>query len=300
MASRGPRELPATIVGHSVNLLEPAHARALVERVRPTHLLHLAWVTAPGLYSGSSDNPRWAEASAGLVEAFLNAGGRRVVATGSCAEYAWGAQPLREGVAPVRPATPYGLAKETLRAAIASRTEALGRSAAWARIFFLYGPGEHPDRFVASVIRALLRGARASCANGAQIRDYLHVADAGEALAAITASDLTGAINVGSGSGVRMRDLVARIVARLGPLGRQELIDWGTAAAPSPNDVVVADVRRLREELGWSPRIGLDQGIDDAIAWWKGHSPHDADDAHNAHAAHDSQDSQDFHDSHDS
>src|SRR5207245_614301 len=81
------------------------------------------------------------------------------------------------------------LALASLLEAYAGQT---GLSQAWARIFFLYGPREHPKRLVSSVIRSLLRGERARCSHGQQIRDYLHVEDAAGALVALLESEVTG------------------------------------------------------------------------------------------------------------
>ncbi|WP_421021629.1 NAD-dependent epimerase/dehydratase family protein, partial [Klebsiella pneumoniae] len=80
--------------------------------------------------------------------------------------------------------------------AYASQT---GLSATWARLFFMYGPGEHPNRVTSSVILSLLQGKSAQCSHGMQIRDFLHVADVASALVTLLDSDVTGPVNIGSG-----------------------------------------------------------------------------------------------------
>ena len=57
------------------DLLAPGAAAALIESVRPSHLLHLAWETTHGSYWTSPLNERWAEASIALARAFFAAGG---------------------------------------------------------------------------------------------------------------------------------------------------------------------------------------------------------------------------------
>ena len=53
-------------------------------RVRPTHLLHLAWDTTPRVYWTSADNLRWVQTSLDLIQAFVCLGGRRIVFAGTC------------------------------------------------------------------------------------------------------------------------------------------------------------------------------------------------------------------------
>ena len=71
-------------------------------------------------------------------------------------------------------------------------------SSAWGRIFFQFGPYEHPDRLVPSVIRHLLLNQEALCTHGRQIRSFLHVADVGAAFAHLLDSEVQGPVNIGS------------------------------------------------------------------------------------------------------
>src|SRR5581483_9823238 len=148
---------------HAADLLDPGQVADLLAEVRPTHLLHLAWVTTPGAYWASPDNLAWLAASLHLVRQFAACGGRRVVVAGTCAEYDWGYGYCAEGKTPLAPATLYGKCKDALRSVLEGFAAAADLSTAWGRLFYLYGPHEHPDRFVASVIRRLLAGEPAPC-----------------------------------------------------------------------------------------------------------------------------------------
>ena len=61
---------------HRVDLLDPDAPAALIADVRPTHLLHLAWMATPGTYWDSPENDDWVEASMRLLDAFSLHGGR--------------------------------------------------------------------------------------------------------------------------------------------------------------------------------------------------------------------------------
>jgi nucleoside-diphosphate-sugar epimerase len=73
----------------AVDLLDDDSRRSLLETLRPTHLVHLAWHVPPGKYLSSTENVRWVQASLGLLMEFAAAGGQRVVGAGTCAEYSW-------------------------------------------------------------------------------------------------------------------------------------------------------------------------------------------------------------------
>ncbi|HWH12733.1 MAG TPA: NAD(P)-dependent oxidoreductase [Solirubrobacteraceae bacterium] len=258
------------LVPHQADLLDPAAIAELVDRVRPTHLLHLAWYAEPGKFWTSPENDRWVAASRVLLCAFAQAGGRRAVVAGTCAEYDWSAGAVcREGVTPVEPATLYGRAKATLHAETAAYYSEDGMpTLGWGRIFFLYGPAEHPARLVSSVIRALLDGRPAPCSHGRQVRDFLHTADVAAGFAALLdTEDVSGAVNIASGEPVT----IARLVGLVGEAcGRPELIELG--ALPAREDdppLLVADVRRLRDEVGFLPALALADGIAATVDWWR-------------------------------
>jgi UDP-glucose 4-epimerase len=134
----------------------------------------------------------------------------------------------------------------------------------WARLFFLFGPYEPRSRLVPSVITSLLRGETAKCSEGWQERDFLYVCDAASALIALLESDVVGPVNVASGTAIAVRTLVERLVARAGG-GR---VDFGALPTRSDDPFrIVADVTRLRAEVGWTPETGLDAALDASIAF---------------------------------
>jgi nucleoside-diphosphate-sugar epimerase len=142
-----------------------------------------------------------------------------------------------------------------------------GLSSAWGRLFFLYGPYEYEERLVASIIRSILQRQPALCSHGEQLRDFLFVGDAADALVALLDSEVTGAVNIASGVPVRLLDLIEEIAAQL---NRPDLIKLGARPAPQGEPpLIVADVDRLRNEVGWTPQHELVQGLAETISWWK-------------------------------
>ena len=253
---------------HAADLLAPGAAERLCAQVRPTHLLHLAWYTEPGHYWRSPENLRWVEASLALLRAFGGEGGLRVVTAGTCAEYDWAAGArCDERSTPVRPATLYGACKGALATIQRAYAAEAGLSQAWGRLFFLYGPDEHPTRLVASVASALLAGRPAECTSGEQRRDFLHAADAADAFAALLDGEVEGPVNIASGESVPVRHVISRI-ARLA--GNPDLVRLGARPTPAGEPAELgARVERLRDEAGWRPRRSLEDGLAEVVAWWR-------------------------------
>jgi nucleoside-diphosphate-sugar epimerase len=200
---------------HRADVLRAGEVEEVVRAVRPSHALHLAWVTEHGRYWDDPENEAWVGATRRLAEAFLGGGGVRFVFVGSCAQYEWGAaDTLSETTSPRLPATRYGRAKQEAAELIEAVARDGGISSAAALLFFPYGPHEHPDRLIPSVARRVLAGEEAPVSSGTQVRDLLHVGDCGSALACLVDSDVAGSVNVGSGVGHTVAE-IAGSVARL-------------------------------------------------------------------------------------
>ncbi len=249
---------------HEADLLAPGCAAKLIGQVRPDTILHLAWYALPGKFWEARENLDWVRASLELLCAFADSRGRRIVAAGSCAEYGSTAGECLENATPLLPTTLYGASKHALERILHFSSKQTGLVSAWGRIFFLYGPHEHPSRLVAYVVRSLLQGEPALCSEGSQIVDFIHVEDAASAFVALLESEVQGPVNIGSGSPIAVRDVLQEIGRQL---GRAELIRFGSRAASPETDRLWANTQRLQKEVGWLPRYSLSSGITQMIEW---------------------------------
>lgn len=254
------------VTWHAADLLR-GEGEPLVARLRPTTLIHCAWYVEHGRFWTAPENADWVTASLSLARAFAAAGGRRFVGIGSCAEYA--VEPADTMPWPetrrIAPATPYGQAKAACAAGLAAIPDL---STTWARLFLLFGPGEHPDRLVPSIIRALLAGQEAPVASGRPVRDIVSTGYAGRAIAALALSPVTGPVNIGAGQGMAIGDIAGRI----GELcGRPELVTLGRLPdRPGEAPHMVADIDRLQRETGFIEAFALDEALGTALTWWRG------------------------------
>jgi nucleoside-diphosphate-sugar epimerase len=218
------------------------------------------------VYLTSIDNSQWLRSSLQLVELFLESGGQRVVVAGSATEYDWSAGVCSERTTPCRPMTLYGACKHAQYEVLERWSAQGGFSFAEGRLFWSYGPGESPDRLVPAMIRASTSGMPFRLRYPAQVRDYLYVADAGAAFAALLESEVQGAVNIGAGDGVvlsRFADIVGE------ETGHRLFVEPGDDPASDPAPVVLAETTRLARDVGFTPRYRLEQGIRETVAWWK-------------------------------
>lgn len=240
----------------------------LMARVRPTRLLHLAWCAKPGVFWSSPENVQWMEATIHLFREFRKFGGERFVGVGSGAEYRPGSEPCVEDNTRIEPRTLYGAAKAGAWMVISRLAANEGVSAAWARLFQVYGPGEHANRLFPSVASSLQSGQEIRTTSGRQVRDFIHVDDVAAALRALVMSESAhGAFNVGTGEATP----VARAVDILCELtGRGDLVDRGDLGDADDALPLFADISKIASQVGWRPEIDLREGIRRSISEWTG------------------------------
>ena len=261
------------VVVHEVDLLrDQDRFSEIMGEIGASHLLHLAWCVEPGVFWNTRENLDWVGASLALYRAFVAAGGKRIVGAGTCAEYEWSALTttdiLDEVEAVQVPSTLYGRCKlslfEMLREAAALDEVSFG----WGRIFFLYGPGEKRGRLMSDVMAGLLAGETVETTAGTQIRDFMHVADVASAFAALCDCDVDGAVNIASGEARAMADILREIERQVGCKG-DELLKLGARPMPANDPLaIVADVSRLRDEVGFVTQFSIEEGIADSVGYW--------------------------------
>ncbi len=249
-----------TIVG---DLLDSAAMKSVVREAAASHLVHLAWHGDISNRWNSLANLDWAGATLQLVHRFAEEGGKGAVLAGSCAEYDWGGGGSFAEDDDLGPRSLYGQAKAATGVLLTSASQHLGMTLAWARIFFCYGPGESQGRLIGDLVSGLSANRIVECTDGQQLRDFLHTADIGKALATLLDAGAAGAVNVGSGTAVPVARVI-QTVARV--MGKPELIRLGAQPRP-PDDpaCIEAVVTRLTSEFGFKPEIDLETGLENVI-----------------------------------
>jgi dTDP-6-deoxy-L-talose 4-dehydrogenase (NAD+) len=202
-------------------------------------VLHMAWYAEPGAYLQSPLNLDCLRGTLTMAEGCAAAGVRRFVGVGTCFEY-----DTREGYlstrTPLNPASPYAAAKAAaylfLREYLAERKV----SFAWCRLFHLFGEGEDPRRLIPYVRNQLAEGRSVELTSGQQIRDYLDVRQAGAELARQLLGSREGSINICSGEGRSVRQIVECIADEY---GRRDLLSFGVRADNFTDPPVVVGIK---------------------------------------------------------
>jgi nucleoside-diphosphate-sugar epimerase len=174
--------------------------------------------------------------------------------------------PLSEDAA-TRPTTCYAaskLAGEALTAAWAARRAI---PASVLRLSQVYGPADNSRKAVPNFIRAVLRG-QTPCLNGdgSDIRDYVYADDAAEGILQALARRASGVFNISGGDPRPIRDTL-EIILRLAGSGAIP----ATRPGSSPPVNLAPDISRARRELGYAPRVALEEGLRRTIAWFREH-----------------------------
>jgi UDP-glucuronate 4-epimerase len=178
--------------------------------------------------------------------------------------------PTAEDVAP-RPISPYGITKLACEQLAHAIGRGQGLDAVLLRYFTVYGPRQRPDMAFTAMLEALARGARFQLfGDGTAARSFTYVGDAVSATIAAMERGRNGEVyNVGGGDEATMNEAIA-LAERVA--GRTLDVERGAAAT---GDVrrTKADVAKAGAELGWSPRTGLEAGMEAQWRWAAVESP---------------------------
>ena len=249
------------------DLAMPGKARALVRSVRPAVTFNLAGY---GVDRGERDERTAfrmnAEMVAELASAVAEFGDRQwpgadLVHAGSALEYGTATGDLAEDTVE-QPTTIYGKTKLEGTRILAQAAAEGSLKALTARLFTVYGPGEHGGRLLPSLIETARSGVPAELTAGLQLRDFTYVEDVAEGLCRLgTARPHRGGIvNLATGRLTSVREF-AEIAGAVLKIPRERM-KFGTIPTRAEEMEHSAPcVERLRELTGWAPAVGIEEGI---------------------------------------
>jgi dTDP-6-deoxy-L-talose 4-dehydrogenase (NAD+) len=183
---------------------------------QPEAVMHLAWPGLPN-YDALFHYEKTLPADYSFLKSLLQSGVGQLLVTGTCFEYGMQSGALAEDL-PTAPASPYALAKDTLRKQLQALQRQHAFTLQWARLFYMYGEGQSPGSLLAQLDRAIDNGEPAfNLSGGEQLRDYLPVDEV--ALRCVTLLEhpqCDGVVNICSGEPISVRRLVERHLANRG------------------------------------------------------------------------------------
>lgn len=201
-------------------------------------------------------------ASQRVFEAAARDGVRVVFASSSSVYGAAETFPTPEETTP-RPLSPYGITKLACEHLAAAYAREFGLDCVVLRYFNAFGPRQRPDMAFTRIVNALAAGTRFSLyGDGDQSRGWTYVADVVDATIAAVERG-SGTYNVGGALEASLNETIAlleRISGRRLELERRP-------AVPGDQRRTRADTTRLRGELGWAPRVSLEDGLRAQWEW---------------------------------
>jgi UDP-glucose 4-epimerase len=252
------------------DIRDPEAVLDAVELARPEVVFHLAAQidVRKSVADPAFDSRINVEGTINVLRAAQASGVRRVVNTSTGgAIYGEGQIIPAPEDHPVAPEAPYGLSKFCAENYCALFTRLHGLSTVSLRYGNVYGPRQDPlgeAGVIAIFCGKLANGGKPTVfGDGLQTRDYVYVGDVVAANLAAADSDAGGAFNVGLG----VQSTVLDIVRALGRLGGRP--DFEAEHAPErPGEImhIALDATRAREELGWEPKVQLEEGLERTLA----------------------------------
>jgi nucleoside-diphosphate-sugar epimerase len=243
------------------DLLDEAQCQQAMAVAKADCLVHLAWYAVHGKFWTAQENFAWSRATASLLAGFSQAGGQRVVAAGTCAEYDWSYGYCVEDRTPIAPATLYGKCKDATRQFAQDYCRANELEFVWGRIFTPYGPGEPEGRLLPSILRAMMLGETVRCSHGRQFRDFLQVADVASAFAHLaTGTREAGVFNVSSGEPLRLADLAAMCASLFETV---PVIEFGAVPVSDFDPMMLVGCSEKLAGTGWKARVPIRDGLAD-------------------------------------
>jgi nucleoside-diphosphate-sugar epimerase len=241
-----------------VDLLNAPNLEELVRSVGATHLLHLAWFTEHGKFWKSPLNLKWVQATERLAKAFCSAGGEKIIATGTCAEYEWTDDYCDEEMSSLKSDTPYGVSKNETQRLLKIICLQHQVSFAWARVFFPYGKGEDRQRLIPSLIQFFRHERLPFGVNLDVQRDFLHASDVADGLMSLLLSNADGCYNICSGEPAKLAYVVQEL-ARFLDGDPQPILNLQSSRSGEP--IFLAGKNSKLQGLGWKQKLSLEDGL---------------------------------------
>jgi len=172
---------------------------------------------------------------------------------------------------------PYGVAKRALLEMLQAYRRQYGLNGIYLMPVNLYGPEDDFDLETSHVIPALIRkfeearlsgaGSVSCWGTGRPSREFLYVDDCAQAIVlAAERYDEPEPVNVGSGAEITIRELTEKVARKSGFAGR---IEWDSSR-PDGQPRRKLDTSRARELFGFEATVGLDDGLERTIQWYRG------------------------------
>ncbi|HVZ89145.1 MAG TPA: dTDP-glucose 4,6-dehydratase [Polyangia bacterium] len=204
-----------------------------------------------------------------LLEAARAAGVRRFLQVSTDEVYgSLGPTGAFEETTPITPRSPYSASKASADHFVMAFHHTHGMDVVITRCSNNYGPYQFPEKLIPLMILNAFEGRSLPVyGDGGQVRDWIHVEDHCEAVDLALTQGRSGEVyNVGAENERPNLDVVRAILRHA---GRDESLIRHVPDRPGHDRRYAMNARKIREQLGWRPRHGFEQGLADTVAWYR-------------------------------
>lgn len=233
------------LTSKNCDLFDYGNVDRFFSQIKPEYLLHFAWITG-GDYLSNPINHDYVDASMNMLKVFKKYGGKRAVYAGTCFEYAFKDEPLKE-TDPLDPKTLYAQCKVELNEKASQYCKNNGISFGWGRIFYVYGHNEKVGRLTQSIITNLKNNNNMVIKYGQLTKDYMYSKEIAEAFVCFINSKEDGPLNICTGKGISLRNYVTTIG---NILGKVEYLDIHEEDTSQPK-YIIGNNDKLMNKVGF-------------------------------------------------
>ena len=247
-----------------MNILDVDQSAGALKQYKFKYCIYLSWYTGKQCHTTVA-NLDWLLSSISFIKNFYQYGGEWLFCAGSVSEYDYSYGVLNEQT-PLNNSLMYGICKTSVILSMQEYARQVGVGFCAGRIFNCYGPYEKPSRLMPSVICSILNNQAVRVSSCDRYQDYIYVGDIAIAIYKLFRKQSIGIFNLCTGNPLYLKDIVNKIARKLNYRGE---ILWGSLPDSFEYKIIVGDVAKLKNEINWTPNVGIDQGLELTIDWWK-------------------------------
>ena len=203
-----------------------------------------------------------------LAAFFLNKKIKKFIQIGSSLEYGKNKSPNKENMISNNPLTEYGKLKLNSTIYLKLLYKFFNFPTVTFRLYQVYGPEQKQDRLIPMVINSCLENSRFNCSSGIQVKDFLYITDAIDAISkCFNNNKIIGKIiNVGSGQKISIKNLILKIIREIG-FGKP-IFGVLKMRSDEPKKSYPS-IKKAKKILLWKPKISLEKGLRMTISYYK-------------------------------
>lgn len=234
-----------------------------VRRFKPEAAIHMAWEGLPNYDAETSI--RNLNYGLSLLTMLAESGCKSIICTGSCWEYGQQSGKVSEDTM-LKPSNAFTAAKNTLHWVGREIAKEHDIHFIWTRLFYVYGPGQRESALLPYIISCVRQGRKPEVKTPSVKNDFIYAKDVARAISAIVKKpQKDGVYNIGSGCSTSVEHIVEIVCDKLG-------FPYERSRPANPNNKSVADfwadISKIKTEIGWEPKISIDEGIQKVIDFY--------------------------------